>query len=127
MATILVLDDEPSNLEVISAMLARRGHNVLTASTGADAVNICRTHPEAIDLVIADVFLRGSNAAAITREVAPLRPGVPFLYVSGTSKEVLDELLASEAGERPRARFLAKPFTTGQLISEVELLLQAPE
>lgn len=127
MATILVLDDEPSNLEVISAMLARRGYEVLSASTGEDALRICRTHPEIIDLIVADVVLRGPNAAAIARQIALLRPGVPFLYISGTSREALNGLLHPEADERPRARFLAKPFTTGQLIAEVERLLVARE
>jgi two-component system cell cycle sensor histidine kinase/response regulator CckA len=127
MATILVLDDEPSNLEVITAMLARRGHKVLPASAGEEAVRISRTHPGRIDLVITDVILRGRSGATVAQQIAPLRPDVPCLYISGTSKEGLNGLLSDAASSSTQTAFLAKPFTMDQLNAKVEALLAPVE
>lgn len=123
MATILVLDDEPSNLEVIAAMLARRGHRVLPVSAGEEAVRISKTHPGKIDLIITDVMLPGPSGAAIAQQIAPLRPDVPCLYISGTCREGLNGLIADVADTGRRTAFLAKPFTTDQLNAKVEILL----
>ncbi len=123
MSTILVIDDEPSNLEVVAAMLERRGHSVLPAATGEEAVRISMTHEGSIDLVVADVILRGPNAAAVARQIAPVRPGVPFLYISGTSLDALKGAVPQADIESGRSGFLAKPFTTDRLMAEVNKLL----
>ena len=53
METILVLDDESTNLKVISLVLKLRGYNVLEASSGAEAIRICKSHHGPIHLLIA--------------------------------------------------------------------------
>ncbi len=108
-------------------MLTRRGHRVLPASAGEEAVRISRTHPGKIDLVITDVILPGHSGAAIAQQIAPLRPDVPCLYISGTSRQGLNGLLRTAASSGTRTGFLAKPFTTDQLNAEVETLLAPAE
>jgi CheY-like chemotaxis protein len=124
MGSILVIDDEPSNLEVMTAMLARHGYDVLPVESGEDALRACESHPSPIDLVIADVILRGPNAGLLSREIAVLRPGVPILFVSGYPREALAGVLSVADVDAGRAAFLAKPFTTDRLLSEVACLLE---
>jgi CheY-like chemotaxis protein len=124
MGSILVIDDEPSNLEVMTAMLARHGYDVLPVASGEDAVRACEGHPSCIDLVVADVILRGPNAGVVARQIAELRPDVPILYVSGYPREALTGVLSAADIDAGRAAFLAKPFTTDRLLFHVSSLLQ---
>jgi DNA-binding NtrC family response regulator len=122
MATILILDDEPSNLEIMAAILKRQGHSILTAENAEEALFHSRTHAGGIDLVLADVVLRGRTAAEVAGDIDQYRPGVPFLFVSGYSWEALRHLFegAGMIGNQP---FLAKPFTVDRLVTEVNAVL----
>ncbi len=121
MATILILDDEPSNLEIMAAILKRQGHSILTAGNAEEALFHSRTHPSGIDLVLADVVLRGRTAAEVAGDIDQYRPGVPFLFVSGYSWEALRHVFEG-AGMTDQA-FLAKPFTVDRLVTEVNAVL----
>lgn len=122
MATILILDDEPSNLEIMAAILGRQGHSILTAENPEEALFHSRTHPGGIDLVLADVVLRGRTAAEVAGDIDQYRPGVPFLFVSGYSWEALRHLFEG-AGMTGNQAFLAKPFTVDRLVTEVNAVL----
>src|SRR4051812_43791783 len=55
MATILIVDDRPSNREFLVTLLGYNGHHLLQASDGAEALGVVRTlHP---DLIIADILM----------------------------------------------------------------------
>jgi CheY-like chemotaxis protein len=124
MGSILVIDDEPSNLEVMTAMLVRNGYDVLPVACGEDALRACEGHPSCIDLVVADVILRGPNAGVLSHQIAALRPGVPILFVSGYPREALEGVLSAADIDSGHASFLPKPFTTDRLLCEVEFLLE---
>lgn len=122
MATILIVDDEPSNLEIMAAILRRHGHSTLLAETAEEALSHSRMHPGGIDLVLADVVLRGRTAAEIAGDIDQYRPGVPFLFVSGYSWEALRHVFEG-AGMPLNQAFLPKPFTVDRLVSEVNAVL----
>jgi DNA-binding NtrC family response regulator len=123
MRTVLVIDDEPCNLDVISLILARHGCHPIPVSTGEDAIQACERHPGPIDLVVVDVILRGPNGVLVSHRISELRPGVPILFVSGHPREALEGVLSSVAAVSGRFAFLAKPFTADRLLSEVDSLL----
>lgn len=122
MATILILDDEPCNLEIMAAILKRQGHAILTASDGEEAILHSRTYPGEIDLVLADVVLRGRTAVEVAKDIGLFRPGVPFLFVSGYPKDALREVFAG-AGLTEHTAFLQKPFTLDRLVAHVNARL----
>lgn len=124
MATILILDDEPSNLEIMAAILRRQGHSILTAEDAEDALFHSRTYPGSIDLVLADVVLRGRTAPEVAGDIDQYRPGVPFLFVSGYSWEALRHVFEG-AGLAQNHAFLAKPFTVDRLVAEVNAVLDS--
>lgn len=124
MATILVVDDEPSNLEVMTAMIERRGHMVLPSASGEEAIRTVKMHPGPIDLIVADVILPDLDVTQVAKKINSVRPGVPFLFVSGMSVEALEGRLPEPEMSEGRVAFLGKPFTTDRLMDKVDCLLE---
>jgi CheY-like chemotaxis protein len=65
MDTIIVLDDEPSNLNIISLVLRLQGHDVLQASSGQEAIEVSTRHLGPIQLVVADLQLGSSSGTDV--------------------------------------------------------------
>lgn len=93
---VLVVDDNPVNLVVISALMESRGFSPWLAADGAEAVTLaCAMH---FDLILMDLqmpILGGFDATSAIRrfESASLRPAVPVLAYSSTAPEA--EVLAT--------------------------------
>src|SRR5689334_22055511 len=93
MSTILVLEDDPANLQVFAALLWSNGHYVLEASTAREALDAARRngHP---DLLVSDVALKGDNDMSGT-DVATALLGshgrLPIVFVSGTPVDLWEE------------------------------------
>jgi len=84
MDTILVVDDEPANLSVISVLLRLEGYDVLEASSGPDAIEISSRHREPIQLLVADLGLRTVSGTDVAMEILKSRPKMAVLFVSGS-------------------------------------------
>ncbi len=67
MAKILVVDDSPTQLEGISKILLKHGHEVLTASSGEHAIDCAVA--ELPDLILMDVVMPGLNGFQATRQI----------------------------------------------------------
>ena len=87
MKTILLLEDGEINRNTIRAMLQFYGYNVLEATTGAEASQICNEHHGRIDLLIIDVQLPDFSGTEVAIEVLKHCPKMPVLFISGTPME----------------------------------------
>ena len=114
-ATILVVDDDDDVREVTAATLARRGHAVLTANGGAEALRICARHPGRIDLLLTDVEMPRMTGPLLARAVRAIRPETRVLFMSGTA-----------AAPDLDAPLVDKPFTVPALVRRVGALLRTP-
>ena len=83
MKTILVLEDDPSNMQGFSALLSLIGYSVLEATTGKEAIKAGNCHGP-IDLFLSDVDLPGPSGTEVALEVTKSHPTIPVLFVSGT-------------------------------------------
>ena len=83
MKTVLVLEDDPSNMQVFSAVLWLFGYSVLEATTRKEAIEAENCHGS-IDLFISDVDVPGPSGTEIALELIKSHPTVPVLFVSGT-------------------------------------------
>jgi DNA-binding response OmpR family regulator len=111
--TVLVADDEAMLLSLVDSVLRRAGFQVVTATTGAEALEAFREDPTAIDAVLIDAGIPPAGAAEILRSMLALRGGIGVVVSSGASpSDELQELLAGCGG-----RFLRKPFDPEILIS----------
>jgi len=121
--TVLVLDDDDSSRFVLRAILERAAIAVLDASHAAGAVEICRSHPQAISLMVADVVLRGPGGPGAVAEIRGLRPEMAILFVSGYPLEHLEGRGLIDGQEIGAEEFLQKPFTPQAFMSAVRNLI----
>ena len=76
--TVLAVDDQPANLRLLDAVLTPRGHRVLTASSGAEALALLET--EDIDLVLLDIVMPEMDGYEVCRRIRST-PQTEFLPV----------------------------------------------
>jgi CheY-like chemotaxis protein len=102
--TVLVVDDHLSIGLILGAALAAHDFNVLTAGSGAQALDICRHYSGRIDVLLCAFGLtpNGFTGDAVTREhrienglavmklVVEMRPSVKIVFFSGHSDETID-------------------------------------
>lgn len=114
--TILLVDEEVSVRHVVSSMLARIGHNSISASTGREAVERYRQGRSEIDLVILEMTRSRQNGADTFRTLRSIDPNAK-IYLSGGSGMSAEIHSLVEEGA---LGFLPKPFRLTQLAEAME-------
>jgi len=118
--TILVVDDEPSDLEVARKALEGMGYRVLAAGDGPSALSVYREHGEPVALLVTDVAMSPMNGCELAVRLAAIQTDIKVLFVSGYAGA---GVLRREKVVELRAAFLRKPFAAGQLTERVGSLL----
>jgi DNA-binding response OmpR family regulator/anti-sigma regulatory factor (Ser/Thr protein kinase) len=120
-ATLLVVDDEPLNRELIHALLPT-GYRILDAESGPDALEILDN--ETVDLVLLDVMLPGMSGFDVCRALKALRPEpepfLPVILVTALS----DQRARNSGLEAGADDFLVKPVNRRELLLRVEAFLR---
>ncbi|MBN6187715.1 two-component system response regulator [Aneurinibacillus sp. BA2021] len=118
-SSILIVDDEEFNLDVLEQLLAAKNYRVFSACSGLDALMILES--EDIDLVLLDVMMPGMNGYEVLREIRATKERyIPIVMVTALdSKE--DKIRALEEGCDD---FLNKPIDKYELYARVHTLLR---
>lgn len=116
-AKILVVDDEPTILELVSYNLEQAGFTTITATDGETALKLVET--EKPDLVILDVMLPKIDGFEICRTLRA-RGNTPILMLTARREEV-DRVLGLELGADD---YLTKPFSPRELVARVRAILR---
>src|SRR5215510_11758866 len=117
---ILIVDDEPMNLDILRTRLAVHGYEILTATNGEEALAVAQTqHP---DLILLDIMMPKIDGIDVCRRLktdASL-PFVPIILVTAKadSKDVVAGL---EAGAD---EYLTKPVDQAALVARVKSMLR---
>lgn len=82
-ATVLVVEDDPICLRIITRALDDRGYKVLSAANGQAALKLSYEYLENIDLLFTDFFMPGLNGRELALRMQRLRPGIKVLYMTG--------------------------------------------
>ncbi len=114
--TILVVDDEPTVLNLCRRILERGGYTVLAATSGAEALRILSNSAQNIDLALLDVVMPGLNGAELAQRIQAAREGVPIVLMSGFGPREI----ARVVGDIKAYRIIWKPFKTESLIRMIE-------
>ena len=117
---ILVVDDDPPSVKMISFLLHEEGYTVLTASNGADALDIVER--EAPDLVILDVMMPHMDGLEVCRRIRRTMQ-VPILILSAKG-ETADRVVGLDVGADD---YLSKPFDPTELLARVRAVLRRAE
>ena len=117
---ILIVDDEPHVRAVLERMLKMQGCEVLVAADGIEAIDIYRSHPEPIGLVILDLTMPGLSGEETWTHLRAFDPAVRVLFSSGYS----EENAAFRFGEPDsRAGFIHKPYRREKLMEMIHDLM----
>jgi CheY-like chemotaxis protein len=119
--TILLVEDEARVRKLIVDILSGHGYRVLEATRGEEAVRLCRLHKSEIHLSVVDVVMPEMSGPDLVRTIAPLRPGMRVLYISGYT----DEAIIHHGILRSGAAFLQKPFLPDALVRKVREVLDS--
>ena len=116
---ILVVEDDPDQLEVIRLSLEAAGFAIGTAANGRDA--LVKTRSISPDLILLDVMLPGLNGFDVCESLRrdPATASIPIIMLTGLRSQ-FGRFAGLESGAND---FLLKPFNPNQLVSKVETLL----
>ncbi len=112
--TVLVVEDEPTVRHMVARILRASEHQVLVASDAQEALRIL--DDATVDVLLTDVVMRGKSGGELAAEVRARLPETNIVFMSGYPKSAL-----GKDGSIPEGcRFLAKPFTSEQLLAIVQ-------
>jgi len=117
--TVLIVDDEKDMLDFLAETARRLPYNVITASSGAEAVELARTHNP--NLIMLDVFMpdmSGDDVADILSRDSKTAD-IPLIFITGLVTKN-EEPLAKKAG---RHYVLAKPATTEEILALIQRVI----
>ena len=117
---IILIEDEPDIVEVISYNLSREGFRVVAESRGDEGINEVRK--QSPDLVILDLMLPGIDGLSVCQQIKsdPLTQDIPIIIVSAKGEES-DVVIGLGMGADD---YLAKPFSPRELVARVKAVLR---
>ena len=112
---VLVVDDQPTNLRVVSALLEREGYAVALAETGEAALAAAEAQPP--DLMLLDMMMPGMDGFGVMEEIRlrALLPRVPVVFLTAAQ----DRGLLLRAFEAGAVDYVVKPFIPEELLARV--------
>lgn len=121
--TILVVEDDPTVLELARMVLQTQGYTVYPASNAQEALELSRKYSGKIHLLLTDVVMPGINGLALARQLIQIRPKLKVMFMSGYTDTTLDRHGKIDLD----LELLQKPFTTHKLINKVRTILDSEQ
>jgi len=122
--TILVIDDEPDQRDLMRRILHLESYAVLEASDYDDALAVQAKHPGEVDLLLIDVSLPGRNGYELSRALLAIEPHLKVLFTSGHAGAELCKFFAIPETD---VHFLPKPFRPADLLQRVKTALETAD
>ncbi len=114
---VLVVDDEPNIIELVSLYLKREGYEVLFAGNGREALDLFFANPP--DIVILDIMLPDIDGLELLRKMRK-QSHVPVIMLTAKESEV-DKVVGLELGADD---YLTKPFSPRELVARIRAVLR---
>lgn len=119
-ATILVIDDNPTNLEVLYRTLANQGYDVLVEVDGQNAIEQVQVSPP--DLILLDVLMPGIDGFEVCRRLKAnaQTQNIPVIFMTALT-ETRDKVTGFNLGA---VDYITKPFQQDEVLARIRLQLQ---
>jgi len=117
--TVLLVEDEASLRSLAQEILRDQGYKVIAAGSGAEALDLARSHKAPIDLLVTDVVMPGMDGRELADRLGPVHPETRCLFMSGYTDDAIVRRGVREEG----MPFLQKPFTIDALALKVREVL----
>ncbi len=119
MARVLIVDDSPTEMHILKAILEKGGHQALMANNAEEG--IAKTKAEKPDLILMDVVMPGTNGFQATREITkdPVTAHIPVILVTTKNQET-DKVWGMRQGAKD---YLTKPVEEAELLAKIKAVL----
>jgi PAS domain S-box-containing protein len=117
--TILLVEDDEIMLSLTRQLLVENGFTVLEAKDGTIALELVRSHPGPIHVLLTDVVMRGMSGPELVTAVSKSHPSVKTIFMSGYT----GELIAQNRPAILKVPLLEKPFTRAALYKILDTTL----
>ncbi len=115
---LLVVEDNPSTLKMLTFLLSNEGYTVHTATKGSAALAVLDSEP--VDLIVLDVMLPDCNGLQICRQVRARGLTMPILVISALGRRD-DKVAAFNEGADD---YITKPFDPSEVLARVRSLIR---
>lgn len=119
--TVVVVEDEGAVRTLVKITLESYGYQVILASNGREALELMRSNPDRIKILITDMIMPGMSGRDLAAEARELIPTLRIIYMSGYT----DEALSRFGLQGTQEQFVQKPFTPLSLVRKVRTNLDA--
>ncbi|UDG98363.1 MULTISPECIES: response regulator transcription factor [Rhodococcus] len=117
-ARVLVVDDEPNILELLSVSLRFQGFEVATATTGAEGLDTARTFRP--DAVILDVMMPGMDGFGLLKRLRADGVDAPVLFL--TAKDAVEDKISGLT--LGADDYVTKPFSLEEVVTRLRVILR---
>ena len=118
---MLVVEDDDAVRVFTEAVLKAAGYDVLTAPNGAEALELAKSTPKAIQLLMSDVVMPVLGGHALADQMRSLHPEARLLFTSGYTPEAVSR----KGIAIPAAYFLQKPYSPAALCRKIRGILDS--
>ena len=117
--TVLLVEDEEPMLELTGTILRENGYEVLATRRPAEALEVVRSYPDPIRLLITDVVMPEMNGKDLAAGLEKIKPGFKTIFMSGYTANVI----AQHGILDESINFIQKPFSVNALFEKVRDVL----
>jgi CheY-like chemotaxis protein len=118
--TVLLVEDEDGVRRALQRMLFAEGYTVLTATNGAEALDLFTARGNEVELLITDLVMPEMDGRELARQCCALNDKLKVIFVSGYTRDSLLSRQTFDAG----TEFIEKPFTSDVLLETIARVLR---
>lgn len=112
---IMLVEDEPTLLNMTKRMLEKLGYTVLAAGDPKEAIVLASSFHGQIHLLVTDVIMPEMNGSELAKQLAEIRPEMKRLFMSGHA----DNIIANQGVLKGGLSFIQKPFSIDEIANKV--------